>query len=373
MIGKKKKDEVIFQVKITATECVQNQTLTIRPLGFTDTLTVNISSRCDCECDEERLDPSVCSGHGKVDCGICRCDSGFIGKNCDCETGGKSNKELEKTCRKDNASVICSGLGDCVCGQCACHTNDDPKKLIYGTFCECDNTNCELHDGQVCGGAERGHCDCGKCKCNLGFEGSACHCRSTTDGCKIDKGSVCSGRGKCECNTCLCRNGYQRPFCKECPGCPSPCARYIACVECKAFQSGPLEKNCSKACSNIILKETLSGGKACREKDSQNCWISYKIFQEDGEEQYSVTVNPEKECPEPPNIAAIVGGIIAGVALIGLLLLLVWRFVTELIDRREYHRFEKEKAKARWNDADNPLFKSATTTVVNPQFGGQQG
>ncbi|KAL8173210.1 UNVERIFIED_CONTAM: Integrin beta-2, partial [Gekko kuhli] len=368
----KKNNEITFQVKITATRCVEDQALVIRPLGFTDSLTVNIRSRCDCECDEERLDPSVCSGHGKVDCGICRCNPGFTGKNCDCETGGKSSRELEKTCRKDNASVICSGLGDCVCGQCACHTNDDPKKQIYGTFCECDNVNCELHDGRVCGGEERGRCDCGKCKCNPGFEGSACHCRSTTDGCVNLKGNVCSGRGKCECNTCRCQHGYQLPFCQECPGCSSPCAKYSSCVECRAFFSGPLEKNCSTACSNIKVTNTLpSGSKACREKDSQNCWISYEMFQEDGEEQYSVKVNPEKECPEPPNIAAIVGGIIAGVALIGLLLLVIWRFVTELIDRREYRRFEKEKAKAKWNDADNPLFKSATTTVVNPRFNSQ--
>ncbi|XP_054832834.1 integrin beta-2 [Eublepharis macularius] len=367
----KKNDRITFQVKITATKCVENQVLTIRPLGFTDSLTVNIRSRCNCECDEERLDPSVCSGHGKVDCGICRCHPGFTGKNCDCETGGKSSKELEKTCRKDNASVICSGLGDCVCGQCACHTNDDPKKQIYGQFCECDNVNCELHDGQICGGEGRGRCDCGKCKCNTGFEGSACHCRSTTDGCVDEKGSVCSGRGKCECNTCHCQNGYQRPYCKDCPGCPSPCARYSSCVECLAFESGPLQKNCSTACSNIRLTPKLKDSRACREKDSQNCWISYEIVQEVGEEKYSMKFNPEKECPEPPNVAAIVGGIIAGVALIGLLLLIIWRFVTELIDRREYRRFEKEKAKAKWNDADNPLFKSATTTVVNPRFNGQ--
>lgn len=56
------------------------------------------------------------------------------------------------------------------------------------------------------------------------------------------------------------------------------------------------------------------------------------------------------ECPQPPNIAAIVGGTIAGVALIGLLLLVAWRLVAELIDRREYHRFEKEKSKAKWNE-----------------------
>ncbi|XP_077172895.1 integrin beta-2 isoform X2 [Paroedura picta] len=367
----KKHDKITFQVKITATECIDNRTLFIHPLGFADSLTVNINSRCDCECDEERMEPSECSGHGKVNCGICRCDPGFIGKNCNCETGGKSSRELENTCRKDDSSVICSGLGDCVCGACSCHAHSDPKKNIYGPYCECDDFNCELHNGKVCGGEEQGKCDCSKCVCKPGFEGSACHCKRSLENCMDENQVVCSGRGKCECNICHCQNGYQPPLCKECPGCPSPCAKYISCVECMFFNSGPLQKNCSEACSNITQRTTLPDARVCREKDSENCWISYKIFQEAGEEKYSVEVIKEKECPEPPNIAAIVGGIVAGVALIGLLLLIIWRFVTELIDRREYHRFEKEKAKAKWNDADNPLFKSATTTVVNPRFNSQ--
>ncbi|NXC17750.1 ITB2 protein, partial [Corythaeola cristata] len=324
--------EVTFKVKVTAKECIQSQSFTIRPLGFTDTLTVHLDSNCDCECNEQP-NPTACSGKGSVICGICSCNSGYTGKNCECETKGKTSKELEGSCRKDNSSVICSGLGDCVCGQCICHTSDVPDKQIYGTFCECDNMNCEFHNGFLCGG----------------------------------KGHVL--RGTCHCNRCQCWGGYQPPLCQECPGCPSPCGRYVSCVECKAFQSGPFEKNCSQACPNIqVAKEPTRESKQCREKDSQNCWISFRMVQEDGKEIYTITVDPKKECPEPPNIAMIVGSTIAGVVLIGLVLLLIWRLLTELFDRREYRRFEKEKSKAKWNDADNPLFKSATTTVVNPRF-----
>ncbi|XP_010120113.1 PREDICTED: integrin beta-2, partial [Chlamydotis macqueenii] len=301
-------DEVTFKVKVTAKECIKSQSFTIRPLGFTDTLTVHLDSNCDCNCDEQP-DPTACNGKGRIVCGICSCDSGYIGKNCECDTKGKTSKELEGSCRKDNSSVICSGLGDCVCGQCICHASDIPDKQIYGTFCECDNMNCEFHNGSLCGGKDRGSCDCGVCN---------------------------------------------------------------SCVECKAFLSGPFEKNCSQACPNIQVAEKLTRvSRQCKEKDSQNCWISFRMLQEDGEEIYTIAVDPEKECPEPPNVALIVGGTVAGVALIGLLLLLIWRLLTELFDRREYHRFEKEKSKAKWNDADNPLFKSATTTVVNPRFNGE--
>ncbi|NXP26944.1 ITB2 protein, partial [Scytalopus superciliaris] len=361
-------DEVTFKVKVTAKECIQSQSFTIRPLGFTDTLTVHVDSNCDCHC-EEQPDPAACSGQGSIVCGICSCNSGYTGKNCECDTKGKSSKELEGSCRRDNSSMVCSGLGDCVCGQCVCHTSNTPGKQIYGTYCQCDNVNCEFYNSLPCGGPERGKCDCGECKCVPGYQGSACQCRQSTAGCLNRHGNECSLRGHCVCNRCQCQDGYQLPFCEECPGCPSPCGRYVSCAECKAFGSGPFEKNCSQACPNIHKSEKpLEGGRKCREKDSQNCWISFHMVQEDGVDIYTVYVEPGKECPEPPNITLIVGSTIAGVVLIGLLVLLIWRLLTELFDRREYRRFEKEKSKAKWNDADNPLFKSATTTVVNPKF-----
>ncbi|NWX16072.1 ITB2 protein, partial [Aegotheles bennettii] len=360
-------NEITFKVKVTAKECIKSQSFTIRPLGFTDTLTVHLDSNCNCNCTEQP-DPNDCSGKGSVVCGICSCNPGYTGKNCECDTKGKTSKELEGSCRKDNSSLICSGLGDCVCGQCICHTSNVPDRKIFGTFCECDNMNCEFHNGSLCGGKERGSCYCGECQCTPEYEGSACQCKKSTENCLNARGTVCSHRGTCHCNRCLCQDKYQPPFCVECVGCPSPCGQYVSCVECKAFQSGPFEKNCSEACPNIReVKELTGDSKQCKEKDSHNCWMSFHMVQEDGD-MYAIKVDPNKECPEPPNIALIVGGTIAGVALIGLLLLLIWRLLTELFDRREYRRFEKEKAKAKWNDADNPLFKSATTTVVNPRF-----
>lgn len=76
------------------------------------------------------------------------------------------------------------------------------------------------------------------------------------------------------------------------------CLFCSSCVECQAFLSGPFEKNCSQACPNIQVTKELTGvSRQCREKDSQNCWISFHMVQEDGEEIYTVTVNPEKGTP----------------------------------------------------------------------------
>lgn len=100
------------------------------------------------------------------------------------------------------------------------------------------------------------------------------------------------------------------------PKCPDPGERVSApadvscsclfcssCVECKFFGSGPFEKNCSQACANIQLPtnstEVSTNDRKCREKDSQNCWMSFRMVQEDGEEIYTIIVDPERGIPSP--------------------------------------------------------------------------
>lgn len=59
------------------------------------------------------------------------------------------------------------------------------------------------------------------------------------------------------------------------------------------------------------------------------------------------------ESVEGPNVAAIVGGTVVGVVLIGVLLLIIWKALTHLTDLREYRRFEKEKLKSQWNNVSD--------------------
>ncbi|XP_036767972.2 integrin beta-2 [Manis pentadactyla] len=359
---------ITFQVKVTATECIQEQSFVIRALGFTDTVTVQALPQCECQCRDAGEDRGLCSSKGSVECGICRCDPGYVGKNCECQTQGRSSQELEGHCRKDNNSLVCSGLGDCVCGQCVCHSSDTPNKHIFGQFCQCDDVNCERFEGQVCGGPKRGRCNCGKCECKPEFEGSACQCANSTQGCVNKDGYVCSGRGRCRCNVCECDTGYQQPHCWSCPGCPVPCGHYIACAECLQFHKGPLAGNCSAACSGLTLqKEPLGNGRTCKERDSEGCWVTFALELRNGRDKYFIRVDDSRECPKGPPIAAIVGGTVSGVVFFGILLLAIWKALIHLSDLREYKRFEKEKLKSQWNN-DNPLFKSATTTVMNPKF-----
>ncbi|XP_018429813.1 PREDICTED: integrin beta-2-like [Nanorana parkeri] len=362
--------KITFKVKITARKCLPNQSFLIRPLGFTDKVEVSITTACDCDCRDE-AEPGACNAQGNIVCGICSCNKDHVGKSCECVTGGKTNQELEQSCRKDNSSAVCSGAGECICGQCTCNPNEPPKK-IYGQYCQCDNWNCEMFNNMVCGG--QGICNCGNCICNNGYEGSACQCLKSTKNCKNTRGSICSGRGRCECNKCICKEGYILPFCETCPGCPSQCPRFGPCVECYIKQGEQSSRNCTHACPSVTAEKVdqLTEETFCREKDSENCWMQYALRENDGEDQYTIKYTLKRECPEAPNVYAIVGGTFGGVLLIGVICLLIWKCITYITDRKEYERFEKEKQKAKWNKNINPIFSTATTTVQNPQFHGEE-
>lgn len=55
------------------------------------------------------------------------------------------------------------------------------------------------------------------------------------------------------------------------------------------------------------------------------------------------------DCPEPVNILAIILGVIGGIIAVGLALLLIWKLLTTIHDRRELAKFEKERQMARWD------------------------
>nr|DBA19988.1 TPA: hypothetical protein GDO54_015730 [Pyxicephalus adspersus] len=364
-------EEITFKVKVTAKKCLQDHSFLIRPLGFTDKVEVSITTTCDCDCSDV-AEAGACSSNGRIVCGVCSCNKGHVGKNCECQTGGKTNQELEQSCRKDNSSAVCSGAGECICGQCICNKNEDPSKSIFGQYCQCDNYNCEMFNNRLCGG--QGKCSCGICFCNDEYEGSACQCLISTKNCKKAGGSICSGRGKCECNKCTCKEGYIPPFCETCPGCPSACPRFGPCVECYIKQGEQSSRNCTHACPGVTAEKVdkITEETFCREKDSENCWMQYVLQENDGEDSYTIKYTLKRECPEAPNLLAIVGGTIGGVLLIGVICLLIWKCITEVKDRREYQRFEKEKQKTQWKDQINPIFSEATTTVKNPHFDGEE-
>ncbi|XP_012713602.1 integrin beta-2 [Fundulus heteroclitus] len=366
-------NKIIFEITVTVDRCMEKESFTISPLGIKDKLTVTISTNCECQCnDPTGINQTHCTNRGSINCGMCSCDTGYVGQYCDCAVGDKNEQFLRASCQKQNGSSECEGRGDCVCGRCQCHTTQDGNSY-HGDYCECDDEHCEKFQNKLCAG--NGKCNCGKCICNPGYVGSACQCEVSEEGCRTPNNTVCYNRGDCVCNLCECKEGYQGPDCQKCLGCPDQCQNKLKCIECLHPDSKSLKNECNNLCQGIssyeIVEKFNLPAKECQQKDSKGCWIKFKLEQLFGLDDYKAEILKERECPEPPSVIAIIAGSIAAVALIGILLLMLIKLMIHMKDLKEFRKFENEKKKSKWANADNPLFQNPTTTVANPLFTGE--
>uniref|UniRef100_A0A673J0M8 Integrin beta n=1 Tax=Sinocyclocheilus rhinocerous TaxID=307959 RepID=A0A673J0M8_9TELE len=200
--------KVFFKVTVGMSWCPaengdQDVLMSVRPVGFNESVTVRIRQICGCGCTEtgcchDDPDPSPCPAETAV-------------------------------CRADRSEPVCSGRGTCKCGTCVC----DSSRLgnIYGKFCEMDDFSCPYVKGLVCGG--HGQCVSGECVCLPGWTGETCDCPVSTESCVSDDGLICSGWGKCVCGKCVCDDSRRSgALCEKCPICDSSCQSHWSCVNC---------------------------------------------------------------------------------------------------------------------------------------------
>ncbi|XP_074599207.1 integrin beta pat-3-like [Brevipalpus obovatus] len=390
--------EVKFEIRVTALKCPalpgdRNQTINISPVGLKESTQLDIQIICECDCGQEwnseRNSPR-CSGGGTYTCGICECEGNRYGPHCECDAKSVDTIKDELACRYQNETRLCSGRGECICGSCKCNEPDDPNERIWGKHCECDNFSCLRNNGKVCSG--HGTCDCGKCRCDEGWLGDDCNCQDSIDSCRAAPGDkICSGRGECVCNSCICgvsedNQPYTGQYCQLCPTCRTQCEKLKDCVRCKVHQTGPLTDaecslgtNVSKCQWSVIVVDDLEvdterGEVHCvfiDEDDDCKYQFKYYIHGEEDYKKIDLTALRNKDCPAPVNVLAIVIGVIASIVLAGLGLLMIWKLLTSIHDRREFAKFEKERMMAKWDTGENPIFKQATTTFKNPTYGGK--
>ncbi|XP_055737277.1 integrin beta-1-like [Salvelinus fontinalis] len=378
-------DEVSFTISVTSKQCPKMgkpETIKIKLLGFNEEVEITLNFICECDCHKDGIENSeIChNGNGTYECGACRCNEGRIGRQCECRTNEVTSEDLDKSCRKDNGTDICSNNGDCVCGTCECKKRVNPEERYSGMFCECDNFNCDRANNKLCGG--HGRCECRVCICDANWTGSACDCSLDTTTCLASNKQICNGRGTCECGACKCTDPkFQGPSCEICPTCPGVCAEHKECVQCRAFGTGEKKDTCERDCSyfNLITVKDRDKlpqpGQAfplmhCKERDANDCWFYY-TYAVNNKTEKEVHVVETLDCPAGPDIIPIVAGVVAGIVLIGLALLLIWKLLMIIHDRREFAKFEKEKMNAKWDTGENPIYKSAVTTVVNPKYEGK--
>lgn len=388
--GLKVGNNVTFEANIEILSCPKdrskwNQTFQIYPVGINEALTVHLEMICECDCEkpweEERKSPKCSDGNGTYECGICSCDDNRYGKLCECDATGSEEAD-DKACIFANDTKPCSGRGTCRCGRCECTKRPNPNEEVSGEFCECDNFSCDRANGEICSGPDHGKCVCNVCVCNPGWIGPDCSCKNTTKTCIApNDNKICSGHGDCECGECKCydldEGRYSGTYCERCPTCPLKCDAYRDCVECQIFRDDtdvPPE-NCTACPFITIAKDKIEveeeNEKLCVFRDDKDCQFTFK-YKLDKDDQLIVHAQRTKDCPEPVNILAIVLGVIGGIIAIGLALLLIWKLLTTIHDRRELAKFEKERQMARWDTGENPIYKQATSTFKNPMYGGKQ-
>lgn len=71
-------------------------------------------------------------------------------------------------------------------------------------------------------------------------------------------------------------------------------APHSSCAECLKFDKGPFGKNCSAACGRLQLSNNPVKGRTCKERDSEGCWVTYMLEQQDGWDHYIIYVDESR-------------------------------------------------------------------------------
>lgn len=210
---------------IKVTQCVNTtRTIKIKPGALNEALEIELDTLCNCPCEKSGdinfvSQSPKCSRRGDLQCGVCVCNKGYVGKNCECDENDSSKiTDDDANCRLDNSSQVCSGRGTCKCGTCVCKEREPPKE-ITGKYCDCDNFSCDKNKGVLCSGPTQGNCVCGICECLPGWTGDSCDCKNTIETCTSKEVTeTCSGNGDCVCGVCQCKideNRYSGRYCEE--------------------------------------------------------------------------------------------------------------------------------------------------------------
>ncbi|KAJ8936074.1 hypothetical protein NQ314_012509, partial [Rhamnusium bicolor] len=139
--------------------------------------------------------------------------------------------------------------------------------------------------------------------------------------------------------------------------CSDRCPEFKECVQCQQYKTGPLNsEECATQCTKFVpipVEEVVADENnneiLCAYYDEDECRFTY-VYYFDVDNTIKIRAQQERECPSKVIVYApgIVLGVIAAVVLIGMAILLLWKLLTTIHDRREFAKFEKEKMMAKW-------------------------
>ncbi|KRY41312.1 Integrin beta pat-3 [Trichinella spiralis] len=371
--GIKVGDTITFNLTLEVTQCTDQREFLIKigPSGLSEVLLIRLNVLCDCDCSSKQLDSlsraaEYCNYNGDLVCGVCQCHHNRVGRRCECEAPGMSTAALDMMCRKNNdtRAPICEGRGDCDCGRCVCYK----REFIRVSFANATTSTAQ----DIRRNFAQAMANVFASSVNVILVGW---------GVPVNVQSVRTvallAMEKFATVVAFANAAFASvsPILKTCP---TKCIEYKPCVMCQQFKTGPYnESMCAQCPFTVIpvdeLPESNNTGVKCQFVDQADDCTFYFMYELDEDtNNVTVWVRKEKDCPPPVPVLAIVLGVIAGIVLIGLILLLIWKLLTIIHDRREYAKFEKERLMAKWDTGENPIFHPATTTFKNPAYGGNK-
>lgn len=66
------------------------------------------------------------------------------------------------------------------------------------------------------------------------------------------------------------------------------------------------------------------------------------------------------DCPKGPDILVVLLSVAGAILFLGLAALLIWKLLVTIHDRREFAKFEEERARAKWDTVSRPLGRHAS-------------
>ena len=91
--------------------------------------------------------------------------------------------------------------------------------------------------------------------------------------------------------------------------------------------------------------------------DADDCHYTW-VYYYDEANCLRVRAQAQRTCVPPVFFLGIILGVIAAIVIGGLLLLLAWKTIVNIHDRREFARFEKDRMMARWDTVSQQKFIS---------------
>lgn len=234
----------------------------------------------------------------------------------------------------------------------------------------------------------------------------------------VKNGILCNNSGECHCGECICEKSKEFEYIgKHCQNAITSCDNYkdaviynaimespnlswLDGIETETEREGEKKSKTAKKPSASRVEEIekiydfvpvskISGKDAnCRalledyaSPELEDCWIQYsydiversKLDDRTNETEITKfvrieyeTFDPTTHCPISISTGAVVGIIAGGIALIGIILLLIWKGIMMYLDMKEMKAFKQDIRNNRFWTEENPLYEGAATTQTNP-------